>query len=160
MKLFRTPIHIFYCSQKNIDFIQNSNIIEEHLGIKKLHLNNKGNSLLANKYMRSTFWDDIDSNFFEVNVHECESKIDIPNRLSGVVSERSLKAIRTKNPNGIVLAQLNINSLRNKFDILTDQISGNVDVIGNLRKKTRSFHASFVFRHPKNIISRSPFGIL
>ena len=44
-----------YCSQKNIDFIQNSNIIEEHLGIKKLYLNKKGNSLLANKYMRSTF---------------------------------------------------------------------------------------------------------
>ena len=47
-----------YCSQKNIDFIQNSNIMEEHLGIKKLHLNKKGNSLLANnflKYLRSTF---------------------------------------------------------------------------------------------------------
>ena len=47
-----------YCSQKNIDFIQNSNIMAEHLGIKKLHLNKKGNSLLANnflKYLRSTF---------------------------------------------------------------------------------------------------------
>ena len=47
-----------YCSQKNTDFIQNSNIMEEHLGIKKLHLNKKGNPLLANnflKYLRSTF---------------------------------------------------------------------------------------------------------
>ena len=47
-----------YCSQKNIDFIQNSNIMEEHLGIKKLHFNRKGNSFLANnflKYLRSTF---------------------------------------------------------------------------------------------------------
>ena len=47
-----------YWSQKNIDFIQNSNITEEHLGIKKLHLNKNGNSLLANnflKYLRSTF---------------------------------------------------------------------------------------------------------
>ena len=26
-----------FCSQKNIDFIQNSNIMEENLGIKKLH---------------------------------------------------------------------------------------------------------------------------
>ena len=106
--------------------------MEEHLGIKKLHLNKKGNSLLANnflKYLRSTFWDDIDSNCFEVNVHECESKLDIPDRLSDVVSERSLKVIRTKNPNRIVLSHLNINSLRNKFDILTDQISGNVDVM-------------------------------
>ena len=30
-----------FCSQKNIDFIQNSNIMEEHLGIKKFHLNKK-----------------------------------------------------------------------------------------------------------------------
>ena len=45
-------------NQKNIDFIQNSNIMEEHLGIKKLDLNKKGNSLLAtnfSKYLRSTF---------------------------------------------------------------------------------------------------------
>ena len=37
--------------------------------------------------------------------------------------------IRTKNPNRIVLAHLNIFSLRNKFDIIIDQISGNVDVM-------------------------------
>ena len=66
---------------------------------------------------------------FSSNVHECESKLDISDRLSNVVSERSLKVIRTKNPNRIVLSHLNINSLRNKFDILTDQISGNVDVM-------------------------------
>ena len=82
----------------------------EHLGIKKLHLNKKGNSLLANnflKYLRSTFWDDIDSNCFEVNVNECESKLNLPDRLSNVVSERSLKEIRTKNLNWVVLAHLN-----------------------------------------------------
>ena len=47
-----------YCSHKNIDFIQNNNIMEEHLGIKKLHLNKKGNSLLGNnflKHLRYTF---------------------------------------------------------------------------------------------------------
>ena len=38
------------CSQKNIDFIQNSNIMEQHLGIKKLDLNKKGNSLLVNNF--------------------------------------------------------------------------------------------------------------
>ena len=47
-----------YCSQKNIDFIDNSNLKEEHLGQKKLHLNKKGNSILANnflKFLRSNF---------------------------------------------------------------------------------------------------------
>ena len=37
-----------YCNQKNIDFIDNGNLKEEHLGQKKLHLNKKGNSILAN----------------------------------------------------------------------------------------------------------------
>ena len=36
-----------YCSQKNIDFIDNNNIKEEHLGLKKLHLNKRGNTVLA-----------------------------------------------------------------------------------------------------------------
>ena len=53
----------------------------------------------------------------------------MPDRLSDVASERSLKIIRTKNPNRIALAHLDINSLRNKFDVVTDQISGNVDVM-------------------------------
>ena len=36
-----------FCMQKNIDFLSNENIKEEHLGIKKLHLNRKGNSIFA-----------------------------------------------------------------------------------------------------------------
>ena len=36
-----------YCKQKNFDFVDNSNIIEEHLGSNKLHLNKRGNSILA-----------------------------------------------------------------------------------------------------------------
>ena len=31
-----------YCNEKNIDFIDNGNLKEEHLGQKKLHLNKKG----------------------------------------------------------------------------------------------------------------------
>ena len=47
-----------YCSQKKLDYIENTNIKEEHLGVKKLHLNKRGNSLLATnflRYLRSTF---------------------------------------------------------------------------------------------------------
>ena len=46
-----------YCQQKHLDFIDNSNILEEHLGNRKLHLNKRGNSVLANnfiKYLRSS----------------------------------------------------------------------------------------------------------
>ena len=47
-----------YCKQKNIDFVDNSNIIEEHLRSKKLHLNQRGNSILAkniSKYLRDSY---------------------------------------------------------------------------------------------------------
>ena len=46
------------CQQKHLDFINKSNILKEHLGNRKLHLNKRGNSVLANnfiKYLRSSF---------------------------------------------------------------------------------------------------------
>ena len=36
-----------FCNQKKIPLIDNGNIKEEHLGVKKLHLNRIGNSLFA-----------------------------------------------------------------------------------------------------------------
>ena len=36
-----------FCKQNNIRLLSNDNIKEEHLGIKKLHLNKKGNSAFA-----------------------------------------------------------------------------------------------------------------
>ena len=36
-----------FCRQKNINLIPNDNIKEEHLGVKKLHLNRTGNSIFA-----------------------------------------------------------------------------------------------------------------
>ena len=47
-----------YCKQRNIDFVDNSNIVEEHLGSKKLHLNQRSNSLLAKNilsYLRDSY---------------------------------------------------------------------------------------------------------
>ena len=40
-----------YCSQKNVDLINNDNLKENHLGIKKLHLNRKGNTLFAHNLL-------------------------------------------------------------------------------------------------------------
>ena len=50
---------------------------------------------------------------------------------------KSLQDIRIKNLNRIVLflAHLNINSLRNKLDLLVDQIKENVDVLAILETK-------------------------
>ena len=40
-----------------------------------------------------------------------------------------LKSVRRKNTCRIIFTHLNINSLRNKFDALVDQIKGNVDIL-------------------------------
>ena len=44
-------------------------------------------------------------------------------------SEKTLRLIRQENLNRIIIAHLNINSIRNKFDLLANQITGNVDVL-------------------------------
>ena len=41
----------------------------------------------------------------------------------------TLKYVRRKNLRRIIFAHLNINSLRNKFDALVDQIKGNVGIL-------------------------------
>ena len=45
------------------------------------------------------------------------------------LSGSNLKAIRKGNINKLIIGQLNINSLRNKFDCLIQQITGNADIL-------------------------------
>ena len=40
-----------------------------------------------------------------------------------------LKSLRTNNSDKLVFAHLNINSIRNKFEMLSDQIKGNIEVL-------------------------------
>ena len=41
----------------------------------------------------------------------------------------SIKAIRKRDLSRIVVAHLNINSLKNKFDYLIEKITGNIDIL-------------------------------
>ena len=41
-----------YCRQKDIDYIDNSNITQDSLGVKKLHLNRKGNSFFCTEFIK------------------------------------------------------------------------------------------------------------
>ena len=40
-----------------------------------------------------------------------------------------LKNIRIKNMKNVIIGQLNINSLRNKFELLAEVIKGNLDIL-------------------------------
>ena len=59
------------CNQKNIHFILNDNIKEEHLGIKKLHLNRNGNSIFAKNLLKF-----IEGNLFLNPLRDTYSKND------------------------------------------------------------------------------------
>ena len=50
----------------------------------------------------------------------------------------NIENIRSKNPNGLITAQLNINSLRNKFDSLAEILHSNVDILLISKTKTDS----------------------
>ena len=47
----------------------------------------------------------------------------------GETSYSVLKNLRVKNIKGIIIAHININSIRNKFDTLTDLVTGKIDIL-------------------------------
>ena len=58
---------------------------------------------------------------------ECKSKL--PSKSVNSISVRSIRDVRKRNLKRIILGHLNINSIRNKFDLLVDQIKENVDIM-------------------------------
>ena len=43
--------------------------------------------------------------------------------------KKFLKSLRTSNPDKLVFSHLNINFIRNTFEMLSDQIKGNIDTL-------------------------------
>ena len=86
-------------------------------------MNRRGNSLFAKNLL----------GFIEQNwSFRCKGDVsiyleDVPN-VSHWDAQQVLKDIRKSNINKLVFGQLNINSLRNKFDMLSELIKGFVDV--------------------------------
>ena len=95
-----------------------SSIKEEDVGIRKLHLNNKGNSEVCTIFI---------SNFKRYKlfggkqIQYDSNTIDTSNDFDKN-SDTNLKTIHMKNLNQLVVTHFNINSLRNKFEHLADQV--------------------------------------
>ena len=112
-----------FCRQKDINLISNDNIKEEYLGIKKRHLNRKGNGIFAKNLL----------NFIEGNWDVSllrDSYYETENASKTIISNAkgTLRDIRTSNFNRLVFGHLNINLPRTKFDFLCEQIEGSIDV--------------------------------
>ena len=54
----------------------------------------------------------------------------------GLMLKLILKSIRQENINKLVFAHINIHSLRNRFELLVDQVKGNIDVLMISETKT------------------------
>ena len=83
--------------------------------------NERGISDISDVSQNSIRWEHEDSNF----VNETESLIN----KSFLDPHSVLKTIRSKNLNRLIIAQLNINSLRNKFDSLVQIFDYNIDIL-------------------------------
>ena len=58
---------------------------------------------------------------------ECKSKL--PSKSVNTISFRSIRDVHKRNLKRIILGHLDINLIRNKFDLIVDQIKGNVDIM-------------------------------
>ena len=101
----------------NLHVIDNNNIDRSCLSRKKLHLNLKGLSRLANNIKRKIEMSS--SNWLENSYRNNE---DI-GYLDG------LKKLRCKFPKNVIISYININSIRNKFDALATSVGHLVDVL-------------------------------
>ena len=66
----------------------------------------------------------------------------------GETSYSVLKNLRVKNLNRIIIAHININSIRNKFDTLTDLVTAKIDILLLSETKINDSFPSAQFKMP------------
>ena len=108
-----------FSNQKNINLILNDTIKEEHLGIEKLHLNRKGNSVFAKNLLNF-----IVGNWFLIplkNTYNEDENVSNASIAGVSDAKKTLKNINISNINKLIFGYLNINSLKNKSDLSTNK---------------------------------------
>ena len=121
------------CKEQSLHHVQHSNSINtRHLNGSKLHLDTRGTKILFTSFVKAIsnilLSQSITHSLHDSNcVHMIDEYKVEPMNMNGI---ESLKAIlRKRNLNRIVVAHLNINSLRNKFDYFIEQIKGNIGIL-------------------------------
>ena len=137
------------CKLNWFEFIGNSNICAENLFEDILHLNDDGKIILANNFtyvlnrftllneknyngtskngflLKVDFYYDNDASFNISN--SSDIKESYHSICDDVIGNPDLRALRRKNVNKLIIAHINVNSLRNEF--LREQIQDNIDIL-------------------------------
>ena len=120
------------CKERKLNLINHSKKIKSNdLNWGKLQLNHKGSKVLGDACLKEIFnvfnwhYSDEDS---RLNHEGCKSKFLLEDK-KRIDAKTILKSIRQEHTNKLVFAHININSLRNKFELLVDQVKGNIDVL-------------------------------
>ena len=116
------------CKEKNYYFIDHSTGIKRsYLKKGKLHLNQKETKLLSDifvKELSNVFrWHTIDNLSKQFDIYDSDESLDTENAAN---CKTFLKSLRTSIPDIRAFAHLNINSIRNKFEMLWNQIKGSI----------------------------------
>ena len=103
------------CKEKNFYLIDHSTRIKRnHLNKGKLHLNKKGTKLLSDIFVKELSkvfnWHNLDNLSKQFDVCDSDESLDAE---SATDCKKFLKSLRTTNPDKLVFAHLNINSIRN-----------------------------------------------
>ena len=138
----------------NVPIVNNKNISQRHLGYKCLHLNSYGSSRLAVNLISviKKLWNDASypTDFREykyseakiansnTNIYSCLKQSSTDNISFIDENEESnesisllikLKATRIANMNRLMIGHIKIESFRNKFEMLSNNIKGNLDIL-------------------------------
>ena len=97
----------------------------ESLNKAKLHLNKNGSNALSSTFVSEIFNWQVTDNDSSINIERCNTSVlhDI-NKVSDC--NNTLESLRKDNLIKLIFAHLSINSIRNKFELLLEQIKGNV----------------------------------
>ena len=135
-----------------MDIIDNGNVTSNELNKGGLHLNPRGLGKLAISFIRrikkfvttwwvtgsfnkaSSFGTEVNFRYFANLGYIEKSAKSAINQLNGTNSEETLKngalnEIRKKNPNRIIIIYLNVNSIRNKLEMLEEVVGNKTDIL-------------------------------
>ena len=117
----------------NIPLVKNFNIVKKHSGNRGLHLNEHGTSRLAMNYITTTrkLWNNVGYPKYAFDLKPIK-----PTKIFTTIESNceegpfeNLKKIRINNVNRVVIAHINISSIRNKFDMLSSMVNDNIDIL-------------------------------